>query len=76
MISFRFFPSAWRLVTCSLVGHRSNGQGQPSPNGAASSVSHVPAARPQPGRATVRRYSPATSAISTSAANILDPFAM
>ena len=35
-----------------------------------------PPPQPQPGRATVRRYSPATSAINTSAANTLDPFAM
>ena len=40
------------------------------------SVSQVPAARPQLGRATVRRYSLAASMISSSAANTLDPFAI
>ena len=39
-------------------------------------VSHVPAARRLGGRAAVRRYSPAASVISSSAANTLDPFAM
>ena len=39
----------------------------------ASFPSHVPAARPQPDRATVRRYSPAASVINMSAANTQVP---
>ena len=41
--------------------------------GAALSVSHVPAARPLRGRATVRRYSPATFVINSVAANTPGP---
>ena len=48
----------------------------PSPIGAASSTWRVPATRPQPGRATNRRYSPATSSPRIDAASTLDPFAM
>ena len=58
------------------IGHRNDGQDQPSPIGAASSASRVPATRPRRGRATERRCSPAASSVSVDAANTLDPFAM
>jgi hypothetical protein len=45
--------------TRGCASHRSDGQEQPSPTGAASPASCVPAARPRPGRATARRCSPA-----------------
>ena len=53
-----------------------DGRYWPSPNGAASSAWRVPATRPRSGRATKRRYSPATSSPRIDAANTLDPFAM
>ena len=50
-----------------------DGRYWPSPNGAASSAWRVPATRPRSGRATKRRYSPATSSPRIDAANTLDP---
>ena len=51
-------------------------QDRPSPIGAASTASRVPAARPPTGQATKRRYSPADSPLRIEAATTLGPFAM
>ena len=63
-----------RLSMCSC--RRIIGRNRPSPIGAASSAWRVLATRHQPGRATTRRYSPATSSPRINAASTLDPFAM
>ena len=58
------------------AGHRTRSRDQRPPIGATWSASRVPAARPLRGRATERRYSPATSRRCVHAAISLDPFAM